>query len=85
LEKNAPLQLDWEILVGEVTGESFLSADLEPYRLFANSDYSWWVGEEREDCEELVEVAGGMATSLVTAMVAAEAAVRKLKRKNDRR
>jgi hypothetical protein len=90
-EKNARLRnnaalgavhLNWEFEIDD-TDDAFLSLTLEPFVLFINphaGDFDWWVGEDREDDEDLINVAAGTTRSLVTAMVAAETAVERLRK-----
>jgi hypothetical protein len=78
----AAVHLNWEFEIDD-TNDAFLSLTLEPFVLFINThagDFDWWVGEDREDDEDLINVAAGTTRSLVAAMVAAETAVERLRK-----
>jgi hypothetical protein len=86
-DKSAPgwdIRLEWEIQVDD-EGESYVSAYEEPYGLYIRQigydddlPFSWHVNRdptvEGEDCTDVAE---GDAPSLVAAMAAAEAAIRR--------
>jgi hypothetical protein len=77
--KTAPAALQLEWMIVEDHDGPFLSADLGPYQLVVASDHTWCTGEERKGQEEFFSVAEGCAPALVAAMVAAEAAVNRLR------
>jgi hypothetical protein len=78
------IQLDWEILVDD-EGDGFITASVEVYDLYVHQDVStfiWFVAEDDADADA-ASVARGEAPSLVAAMAAAEAAVRRQGSRDD--
>jgi hypothetical protein len=75
---RAPATLDWEVQHYD-DGGTWLTATMGPYVLFANPDFHessvfWWIGEDRGNDEELVDVAEGEAPTLFLAKSEAETA-----------